>query len=806
MMPRSCPLSRDRGLVTIGAFRARRRMVTAARSAMVLWAAAAALMGGCSERTGPPAVRPGDSVFDFLASGEITRLPDTNLPADIAGVAGTPFLLRSEELRADEWMAQGLPPIRLRPSIRDSTIRFWSARPAVDGRGRSTVIVNVQGRPHARWRPAHEPFPGWDVWWDEQVGTLYALAPTPPEGVSVTVAGDPSVEFAACEPRLAGTNLASAMRPGSLVQTVRLAGMSRRALLLPAPGCITLPLGTLGCEELRVTTGIIDRAYERIPEGLAQARGRSDGVRFAVEISTGGRWQRVWERFVGLSEGAWADVQSIDLNSYKGRKATLRLVTEPGPAHDPFFDYAVWGGLTFHGTPSVKPSRPHIVVIDLDTLRKDRLGCYGNPRGLTPRIDRWAQRATIFTDCIAAAPWTLPSTVSMFTGLSVHQHGVDQFPKAMTEAMAPLPLLLQRAGYRTMGLAEGGYVSADFGFSLGFDLYDCTRFKNPQWTEALGWLRHRRSERPVFLFLHTYMVHAPYPFDPRFEDPSSPYRTRLRGQPIDYAAVIEPQGRGALEVGSEDRRYIGDMYDAQVLRLDDYVGAFVDSLDEVLDGEPCAVFLTSDHGEELLDHGLLGHGQSLFQELLAVPLVVRFAGQSAPMVDGRPTSALDLAPTILDLAGLPVDGLPGCPLRALPHEARGRVASQSRSVHALVSEGMKLISGRVIGPRGLSAPVQLYDLVRDPGETVDLLPGGHGSMNSLAELLVDFLRSHAPLAEPAEPRPAWAGDLRRLEALGYVRHDSPAPGTVGATPQPAPRDQALIGQERPTPRALSPDR
>jgi arylsulfatase A-like enzyme len=286
------------------------------------------------------------------------------------------------------------------------------------------------------------------------------------------------------------------------------------------------------------------------------------------------------------------------------------------------------------------------------------------------------------------------------------------------------------------------------------------------------------------------MAHAPFPFDPRFEDSTSPYRSRLRGQPIDYATVIEPQYRGALELGVDDRRYVVDMYDAQVRRLDDYVGAFVDSLENALDGQPCVVFITSDHGEELLDHGLLGHGQSLFQELLAVPLIVHFPGQEAPDIDARPTSGLDLVPTILDLAGLPYRDLPGYSLCGRSEAGRLRIGSQSESVHALIASGRKFISGRVIGPRGLSPPVQLFDLEHDPGETVDLSPALPDTARHMAGLLARYMKKHRQRGEPAEPRTPGTPELRRLQALGYVLHDQPSTGLL-----PTPADSGAPARE-----------
>lgn len=732
------------------------------------------VLSGCGGTRPGPAVRPGDSLFDFLVSAEVTSYPATNLPPDVAGALHTPVTIHSFEFGADDWVASGVPPAHMQPFIPDSSIRLWSAHPTVRRWQRSPVTVRVHGEPHERWQPGRDPFPGTDAWWEERAGTLYALSAGPPMGVSVTMSGDPSEYLAPFERQSPVT------RPSDLVHTIRLGRISRRALTLPSPGCVTVPLGIMGCDELHVAVGLADRAYERVPDGLRQAHMRSDGVVCAVEVSSKGRWKRIWETTLSDADmDAWSGPHTVSLRPYIGRKVTMRLVTEPGRGGNADFDYAVWGDLHLRGTPATAPSRPHIVLIDLDTLRRDRLGCYGNPRNLTPRIDAWARHATIFTDCVAAAPWTLPSTVTMLTGLAVHQHRVDRFPEAIAEGLTTVSSTLRGAGYETVGYAEGGFVSGDFGFDQGFDTYDCSRFKDPRWHDALEWVRRRRSEHPLFLFLQTYWVHAPYPFDGRFEDATVPYRTNLRGRDIDYPTVIEPQGRGLLILGDEDRRYVADMYDALVLRLDEFVGTFLDSLNDALGNEPSAVFITSDHGEELLEHGLLGHGQSLFRELLEVPLIVRFPGQTSPAIDHRATTGMDLAPTILALAGLPCT-LPGLSLCG-PSAHRMRVSSQSESVHAILSGGWKLISGPVMSPRGPSAPLQLYDLGRDPGETTDLSPTLPDTTQHLYKELMSYVRGHA--APPAKPLTHLrTGEVRRLEALGYLRHDQPSPSPLPARP------------------------
>ncbi len=738
-------------------------------------------------RDGP--VRPGESLFDLLTSATVRSYPQTTLPGKLRDhlSMSSHFRLRSSVLDTSEWMNAGPLPQRYRKALgSQSAVGYWTARPSIAPSDRSdSGVIYRFGKRVRPWRVDHDPFPGAHIWWDSASAALRALSPRPPHGISMEFLVPRHAELGAYEIQWNSAHEGQQRtwpRPGDLVRSVEMQRVSRRALFLPAPGEVTIPVGILSCDRLEVSVGLIDHCYEVVGDHVAQRQGCSNGMTFSIKISAGWRTSTVWRRHVTQDEmGRWLPEESVDLKAFLGKKATIHLVTEPTPDGNCDFDYGVFAELRLAGRPKREVGRPHIIMIDIDTLRRDRLGVFGYERATTPRLDRWATSCAVaFDNCVATASWTLPSTASMFTGLAVHQHGIDRFSKALSVEDRPLPLLLREAGYETYGVAEGGYVSADFGFAIGFDQYDCGRLKNPGWSDVLSWLRSRRSEQPFFLFLHTYIVHAPYPFDDHFLDHLDPYTGPLQGHMVDYPNIIAPYMSGELDLSSEDRRYISDLYDAQVYRMDSAVGDFLDSLGMILKDSPYAVIFTSDHGEEFFEHGQMGHGQSLYSELLRVPLIIRFPAHDSGLQVGRssaPVSLVDIVPTILDIAGLPVpERLPGRSLLHAIPEGRVRVASHYERVHGIQSGKYKLILGPIPSLQGLSPPRQLFCLSEDPDERVNLADTKPDIAKILIEKLHRYQRQHVAREYPKPTRrsPNTRRDLARLRALGYVQDQGPS--------------------------------
>ncbi len=711
---------------------------------------------------------PGSSLFESLHEMTLERFPESSLPPELRESLQEPLLLRLPVIESSQWIHCGIAPREYAEFLAESGVRAWQlglgVRPLPGG---WPVRVYREGQELPSW-DAESEFPGLHVWWNPRRQLLFALSEAPPPPLRVDCIVDPGASLGAFERRfLEGPQEAGKLSPAMLEQRRELAGESRPVILLPAPGALQTPPTKLQAGQLEVALAVLDQGYRRRDSFVEKARRISDGATFAIEVIEGNTTTRVFEHVVTARDvGRGFVTMHADLRPYRGKEISLRLVTEPGESGENWFDYGVWSGLRFRGEPRHPPAHPHVLLLDLDTLRADRLGCYGyQERPTSPRLDAWAaQHAVIFQNVTATATWTLPSTASMMTGLAIHQHRVQQFPQALNKETPTLASMLQEQGYETFAIAEGGYVRPEFGFDQGFDIYFTGPHKRPNWSPAIEWLSRRRSERPAFVFLHTYLVHAPYEHNPRFEDPDFPYQGFLAGKDVGYDDVINPWLAGTLDLSPDDQAYVSRLYDALVARLDDLVVDFLEQLPALFGDEPWMVMITSDHGEEFFEHGKLGHGQSMYNELLRVPLLLAAPGL-APGVVEQPASTVDLVPTVLDLIGQDIPPhLPGLSLLGELPDDRVRVAQHSSSMHrcAVDFSNFKLIINH-------EDEHELYHLLSDPVEQQNVTGSASDTAQRLRDRLQRYydryrsLRIHVPSLSST-----GAEAMEDLRALGYL--------------------------------------
>jgi arylsulfatase A-like enzyme len=317
------------------------------------------------------------------------------------------------------------------------------------------------------------------------------------------------------------------------------------------------------------------------------------------------------------------------------------------------------------------------ILISLDTLRADHLGAYGYSRPTSPFLDSLAARATLFENAVVQLPGTLPSHMSIFTGLYPGEHGVYPPEAVLSPRIATLPEVLQAHGFRTAGHTEGGYMKGSYGFARGFgqwtdeevvDEQDGHPVKSPEavkrtFRAGLDFLRQVRRSDAFFLFLHTYSIHDPY-------QPPEPYRSQFwTGGPPPGA--FPPEGLELSAFNSGERRmapgaveYYRALYDAQIRYTDDVLRDFFAGLSGLGLSDSTTVVVTSDHGEEFAEHGKLVHEQ-VYHECLHVPLLVRRPGQAGGRRVATLVQSLDIAPTLYELAGIPLDRRPRMSGRSL---------------------------------------------------------------------------------------------------------------------------------------------
>ena len=462
--------------------------------------------------------------------------------------------------------------------------------------------------------------------------------------------------------------------------------------------------------------------------------------------------------------------------------------------------------------PDTPPAPPNLLLISIDTLRADHLGCYGYHRDTSPRLDALAAESVRFTAAYAPAPWTLPSHASMLTGMHPYKIGFDNQWRTLPEEAPVVAELLAQAGYRTAAFVDSqrnGFVGAGRGFSRGFDHYQHAphrsggqRFDMAATIDAaVAWLENRDPDRPFFLFLHTKSVHA-VPSDDGCLDPRcfpydkpEPYRFRYASSAEASTSWTSPEdGSGQAYLWSQNAKILrGDLdpeafpgerievlkalYDAGIYYVDLQIGRLLDQLRHQGLDESTTIVVTSDHGEAFLEHSLFMH-QEVYDSLLRVPLIVRLpsaAGAIGRVIEHQVELA-DVTPTLLRLAGARIpEVLTGrlLPLTSAaaetPVEARdlfayylfpGKFTYQG---FALRRGDLKLVIHNIDAPDRFRH--ELYDTRIDPLELHPLADSERRV--ELRQALGHYLRQE-PMAKGRELRAPPAASQDIIRSLGYI--------------------------------------
>jgi choline-sulfatase len=432
------------------------------------------------------------------------------------------------------------------------------------------------------------------------------------------------------------------------------------------------------------------------------------------------------------------------------------------------------------GSAGKQDNRPNVLLIISDTTRVDRLGCYGNPAGTTPNIDKWAAEGVRFQHAYAQAPWTLPSTATLMTSLYPRVHGaggrLNRFT-ALSESATTLAELFGDAGYQTAAIINVLFLSNKFGLTRGFehvDYFDSTNAKmrpaKDTTDAALEWIKDQRGE-PFFAFVHYFDPHLVY-------DPPDEFREKFAAD-LDQSARDNAFGtiaemiklrRGQLAVSRERVKRLEKLYDGEVAYVDQQVGRLLDELQSsgVLDNT--IVVLTADHGEEFNDHDGFEHGHTVYEELVHVPLV--FLGKSIPQGVTPPdvVGLIDVAPTLCDLARID-----------FPQSFAGRslipaIDGETMPPQALLYqwnmwgppvEGLRKAQYKlIVHPQR----AELYDIVADPQEKNDLVTAQPEVVKQMKDDL-DALSQALKLEAAGSSRKDLTlspEERARLCSLGYI--------------------------------------
>jgi arylsulfatase A-like enzyme len=459
--------------------------------------------------------------------------------------------------------------------------------------------------------------------------------------------------------------------------------------------------------------------------GIPPERHDKPGVEFVVKLRKGGEEETAWTSLLDpLSRPAhrkWNSAE-VDLSAYVGRGRELIFETR-GFEADEDARQAFWGD---PGVSVPDDRAPLTVVYLVDTLRADHTTPYGYARDTTPELTAFARDAVVFDQAIAAASWTKPAVASLMTSLLPGRHRAVQLRDALDPGLVTLAEMLQSRGF-TSGAAVANSViySAGSNFDQGFDFFAGLHGAGnrpskvveagPVVDTALQWLDERRGF-PNFLYVHTMDPHVPYsppaPFDQRYEPHPTPDHP-AQDPRYDFKEPL-------------DRDRLIAQYDGEIAYGDQEFGRFVRELKSRGLYERALIVFMADHGEEFEDHGKWLHGRSVFDELVRVPLIVKFpGGKDGGRRIAQQVQALDVLPTILEQFDLPVPAAPvitGHPLQAVVRGGAAEPPAVSEISHrGFVAHGMRTARDKYVRRFSPEEDELYFDLVSDRKETVNLL-------------------------------------------------------------------------------------
>jgi arylsulfatase A-like enzyme len=583
-------------------------------------------------------------------------------------------------------------------------------------------------------------------------------------------------------------DLGSGENPFGIKRKIKLGGTERNILFCPPKTEMRYRIRSRESSVVEFGIGIVK--HENSQDNQDILKGESRGVTFVVSLETEGKRKVLFQKYLSPPKEeefpafSW---HSIDLPSMSD-SAHLVFVTEGEKGH-----YSFWSNPLLYER---QTEAQNVILISVDTLRADHLSCYGYQRQTSPQIDTLALDGVTFLNTYAASPWTLPSHVSLLTSLHGVHHQVYYDDESMDPSLVTLADVLRQNQLYCAALTGGGFVSSIYGFSKGFDTYsnDAGGIFRQDSAEHLfhlvsEWLDNHK-DKGFFLFLHTYQPHnpyaCPYPYKTMFIKEGAKWRhldllSFLGGKPGIFKPLTE-----------EERQNVVGLYDGEIRYTDErLIGPLIQKLKDIGIYDRSLMIFTSDHGEEFYDHQGWGHGHSLYDESLKVPLIIKFPqSRYKGKKISNFVSLVDIFPTILEESGIhpedwEIDGESLLPvLRGEEKDSRTFIADVASNVldsHIPQKISMnrgeeKLILNKKFRkedheffffPPPDLIPVEVYDLIQDPEEKKNIV----GMRSELAnQIIQDIDRIFKEAKKRGTGKLKMSEKLKKqLEALGYIR-------------------------------------
>jgi choline-sulfatase len=416
-------------------------------------------------------------------------------------------------------------------------------------------------------------------------------------------------------------------------------------------------------------------------------------------------------------------------------------------------------------------NRPDVVLITIDALRADHLGCYGYKRNTSPNIDRLAKTGALFTEAITQAPYTAASIAAIFTASLPREHGISDVYERLDEKNITLAEILRNKGYTTRAITSNFIIAEKRGFEQGFGSSAFQGGESDEVPTAIKWIE-RNKNRPFFLWIHIMEPHAPY-------NPMQPYnqlylRDKLYDEENNQLPIVADEygfhgvPKYIEKEGIQDESYYIAQYDGEINSADHNVGMLLDTLKDLRLLDKTLLIVTADHGEELGEHGYyFSHGATLYDTALRVPLIIKFphAKANSAIIDVQ-VRTIDLMPTILDIVGIKEnnrrEGVSLAPLIFKKDRLILDALSYTRNKVSLRTRDWKLIAS--LGDEAY----ELYNLKKDPDELTNLADSETEQFQILKFKLNNYINTAFPVIKKAK-EPLDEATRNKLRSLGYAQ-------------------------------------
>ncbi|MFA6216635.1 MAG: sulfatase [Candidatus Omnitrophota bacterium] len=430
-------------------------------------------------------------------------------------------------------------------------------------------------------------------------------------------------------------------------------------------------------------------------------------------------------------------------------------------------------------------NKPNIIIINLDALRPDHLGCYGYARNTSPHIDDFARHSNLYLNCFSAATWTIPANYSLLTSLYPEQHTMYDWNSILDKKIPTMFSLLRDYGYVQGFFSNSGFLVKNFKVNFSQILNTCSNVSHAHSVtkSALSWMQRQRA--PFFAWIYYLEPHRPY-------TPPAPHNNLYTYQegiqlPIekvdkDYSGGWDYIPDTVAERKIQDVNYYIAQYDGEVHYVDEEVGKLLAELKRSGLFDQSLILLTSDHGESLGEHHLyFNHIFTLFNEVIKIPLFIKMPAQRQGVIVKENVSSLDILPTVLNSIGIKdCQKCEGINLFDAFNQKRGLFAYVSRNMYCFIYDTWKLIKYprvsdekhgymKIFFPEYGSQEYQLFNMEKDPGELVDLKSMSVAEFQELISQLSQKVEKIKPMSETAEFFKIAEQEAEKMRSLGYVQ-------------------------------------